>query len=156
MISGEQWFLSELLTVSSVNMVDMELPDPTLEVTVVDQMNPVEVLLLSQLDPMDRPPMSVFLLNLLHHKEVLKDLLDLLDHPENATVKLSTTALLDLLEKREFPDMMVWMDILDWTVLMVLMPKMLKLRLNNMKDASLVLKDLPDLLDNLEDLDLEE
>jgi len=153
MISGEPWFLSELSTVSNVNMVDMELLDLTQGGTAVDQMNPAEVLLLSQLDPMDRPRMLVFLLNLLHHKEVLKDLLD---HPENATVKPSTTVLLDLLERREFPDTTAWMDILDWTVLMVLMLKMPKLRLNNTKGASLVLKDLPDLLDNLEDPDLEE
>ena len=120
-------------------MEDMELPEATPELHQPSL----------ELAPMDllSPPLEF----LLHSTE-----LDLLDHPENATVKPSTTALLDLLEKREFPDTMVWMDILDWTVLMVLMPKMPKLRLNNTKDASLVLKDLPDLLDNLEDLDLEE
>ena len=136
-------------------MVDTELPDLTLEDTVEDQANPAEALPLPQLDPMDKPPTSVFLLHLSHHKEALKDL----DHKAlqaNATAKPPTPAPPDLLEKRVFPDTMVWMDFLDWTVLMELTPKMPKPKLNNTKDASPVLKDPPDLLDLLEELDLEE
>jgi len=68
-------------------MEDMELPEttpdlhqPSLELAPTDLLSPPS--------------------EFLHHSTEL----DLPGHLENATAKLSTTVLLDLLERREFPD----------------------------------------------------
>jgi len=76
--------------------------------------------------------------NLLLLKVDLKDLVDqmvVLQVAENATATLKTLVLLDLLVKKVYLVMTVWMDNLVYLEKMVLMENILKLNVKNMENA---------------------
>lgn len=96
--------------------------------------------------------LHLMLLEYLHLSINLEHLYLALAQAELATATPKINARLDLLEKKDYQDMMVSMDFLVFLVKKVLMLKMPQLKLNSTLVAStalLDLKDHPDLLDEL-------